>query len=143
MAKSGRNRRDHPAFGKMVDLMMEMGITDTVELFETLRDMFAGTMEQMLQEELNGHLGYDRYSHEAKSTNNRRNGSSSKRVLSQTGEYELKVPRDREGSFEPQLIRRGEKDISEIEGKIMSMYAKGMSDRDISATVEDIYGFSC
>ena len=74
-------------------------------------------------------------------TNNRRNGYGNKSLKTTMGEVEIDVPRDRDASFEPQLIPKRTRDVSAIESKVLSMYAKGMSQRDISATIEDIYGF--
>ncbi|MCF0110365.1 MAG: IS256 family transposase, partial [Erysipelotrichaceae bacterium] len=93
------------------------------------------------QGELNNHLGYDSNSKEYKETENRRNGYGKKTVNTGYGEVEIEVPRDRDGSFEPQLIKKRQKNVSGIEDKVLSMYARGMSQRDISSTIEEIYGF--
>ena len=128
---------------QMMELVRELGITNAVELSEALRDMFAGTLEEMLKAELDEHLGYGRHDQQPKETSNRRNGTAAKTVrTAHSGELELKVPRDRDGSFQPQVVKKGQNDISEVQGKVMSMYAKGMSDRDISEVIEEIYGFS-
>lgn len=108
---------------------------------EALKDVFAPVFEAMLQGEMNGHLGYESNAKGDKNTENRRNGYITKKVKTSMGEMDVEVPRDRDASFEPQLIPKRTKDISDIDGKILSMYAKGMSQRDISATIEDIYGF--
>ena len=127
----------------MMDVVRELGITSAHDLYEALRDMFAGTMEDMLKAELDEHLGYEKHDQSPKGTLNRRNGTIAKRVKTEhTGELIIDVPRDREGSFEPQMIKKGQSDVSEIQSKVMSMYAKGLSDRDISAIIQDIYGFS-
>ena len=125
----------------MMEIVREEGITSISELYETLRDMFAGTMEDMLKVELDEHLGYEKHDQQPKETSNRRNGTTTKKVRSHEGELELSIPRDREGSFEPKLVKKGQNDVSSIQEKVMSMYAKGMSDRDISAIIQDIYGF--
>ncbi len=125
----------------MMEMVGELGITNANELFIAMRDMFAGTLEDMLKAELDEHLGYEKHDQQPKQTANRRNGTSEKKVRSHSGEMELHIPRDREGGFEPQVIRKGQNDISEIQEKVMSMYAKGLSDRDISAVIKDIYGF--
>ena len=88
---------------------------------------------------MDGHLGYDRY--ERSDEPNYRNGTKSKRVRSKYGEFEVDVPQDRQSSFEPQALPKRKKDISAIDDKIISMYAKGMTVRQISETIEDIYGF--
>ena len=126
----------------MMEMVRELGITDANELYTAMRDLFAETMEEMLKAELDEHLGYEKHDQEPKETTNRRNGTTPKKVHAHAGEIELNIPRDREGSFEPRLVKKGQSDISSIHEKVMSMYAKGLSDRDISAVIEDIYGFS-
>lgn len=106
-----------------------------------LKDIFGPMFEAMLQGEMNAHLGYSNNSKEKKDTNNRRNGYIDKSVKTSLGEMNIAVPRDRDGSFEPVIIPKRTKDISDIDRKVISMYAKGMSQRDISDTIEDIYGF--
>ena len=97
--------------------------------------------EAMLQGEMKSHLGYENNDKNEKEDNNRRNGYSSKTLKTTYGEIPIDVPRDRDASFEPKIIPKRTKDISGIENKVLSMYAKGMSQRDIADTVADIYGF--
>lgn len=108
---------------------------------DALKDIFGPMFEAMLQGEMNNHLGYENNDKREKTTDNRRNGYISKNVKTSMGEMSINVPRDRDGSFEPQIIPKRSKDISDIDRKVLSMYAKGMSQRDISSTIEDIYGF--
>ena len=108
---------------------------------DALRDVFGPMFEAMLQGEMDNHLGYEANDHGSKRTDNRRNGYSKKTVRTSYGEIPVSVPRDRESTFEPQVIPKRVKDISGIEDKVLSMYAKGMSQRDIADTIEDIYGF--
>ena len=112
------------------------------EMNNALKDLFGPLMESMLQGELNHHLGYESHDKGPKKDANRRNGYGKKILKTTQGEVEIEVPRDRNGSFEPQLVQKRQRDISAIEQKVLSMYARGMSQRDISATIEDIYGFS-
>lgn len=97
----------------------------------------------MLQAELDEHLGYGEYDREGRpdGATNYRNGTKTKRIRSSAGEIEINVPQDRESSFEPQVVPKQGKDISAIEEKVISMYAKGMSTTQISDVIEDIYGF--
>lgn len=111
------------------------------DMQDALKDIFGPMFEAMLQGEMNNHLGYESNDHGIKTTDNRRNGYTNKKVKTSAGEVDIKVPRDRDSSFEPQLIPKRQKDVSEIEEKILAMYAKGMSQRDIAETIEDIYGF--
>ena len=109
------------------------------DIQEALKDLLGDTMEELLKAELDEHLDYE-YGEKPLSLNTR-NGSSKKTVKSSYGNIDLNIPRDREGSFEPQSLRKYEKDISNIENQIISMYAKGMTTRDISSHIKDIYGF--
>ena len=111
------------------------------DIQDMLKSLFADTMEDMLKAELDCELGYKKNSQESKATDNRRNGSYPKKVTSNMGEIELNIPRDRKGEYEPELIPKGSHDVSELEEKVLSLYAKGTSDRDISDVVNDIYGF--
>ncbi|CEE03052.1 transposase [Caldibacillus thermoamylovorans] len=107
-----------------------------------LKDIFGPMFETMLKGELNHHLGYETNDKDEKETENRRNGYGKKTIKTNLGEVDIKVPRDRDGSFRPELIPKRKKDVSAIENKVISMYARRMSQRDISSTIEDIYGFS-
>ena len=90
-----------------------------------LRDIFGPMFEAMLQGEMEGHLGYESNERGIKGSRNRRNGYTDKTVKSGMGEIEIRTPRDREGSFEPRIIPKRTKDISGIEGKVLTMYARG------------------
>lgn len=96
--------------------------------------------EQMLEAELTGHLGYEKHSPEGNNSGNSRNGRTGKTVRSGFGELSLDTPRDRQGTFEPQLVKKGQSDITDFDEKIISMYAKGMTTRDIQEHVKDFYG---
>lgn len=111
------------------------------EMQDALRDIFGPMFEAMLQGEMDSHLGYDSNDHGPKSTTNRRNGYNSKTLKTTMGEVEIQAPRDRDGSFDPQIIPKRTTDVSGIEDKVLTMYAKGMSQRDIADTIEEIYGF--
>lgn len=111
------------------------------DMQNALKDIFGPMFEAMLQGEMNAHLGYESNDHKPKETENRRNGYINKSVHTSAGDVDIKVPRDRDASFEPQLIEKRQRDVSGIEDKVLSMYARGMSQRDIASTVEDIYGF--
>ena len=111
------------------------------EMQDALRDVFGPMFEAMLQGEMDSHLGYESNDHGPKDTDNRRNGYTSKTVKTTMGDVEIQSPRDRDGSFDPQIIPKRTKDVSGIEDKVLTMYAKGMSERDIADTIEEIYGF--
>ena len=116
--------------------------TNKTEIEDALKDIFAPMLEAILQGEMDNHLGYASNDHGTKDTDNRRNGYIEKTVRSSYGEIPVSVPRDRDGSFEPQVIPKRSKDITGIEDKVLGMYARGMSQRDISSTIEDMYGFT-
>ncbi|MDY3007407.1 IS256 family transposase, partial [Anaerococcus porci] len=109
------------------------------DIQEALKDLLGDTMQELLKAELDEHLDYE-YGEKPLSLNTR-NGTSKKTVRSSYGNIELNIPRDREGTFEPQSLKKYEKDISNIENQIISMYGKGMTTRDISSHIKDIYGF--
>lgn len=111
------------------------------EMQEALKDIFGPMFEAMLQGELSAHLGYESNERGEKLTTNRRNGYNQKTLKTTAGDLKIQVPRDREGSFEPRLVAKRQRDVSAIEDKVLSMCAKGMSQRDISEMIEDIYGF--
>lgn len=120
-------------------LLQEYDIETAEDIQDALKDLLSGTVQEMLEAEMDAHLGYGKY--ERSEETNYRNGTKPKRVRSKYGEFEVEVPQDRQSSFEPQIIQKRKKDISGIDDKIISMYAKGMSTRQISETIEDIYGF--
>ena len=111
------------------------------EMQDALKDIFGPMFEAMLQGEMDNHLGYTSNDHGEKETENRRNGYTNKKIKTTMGEVEIQTPRDRDGSFEPQVLPKRHKDVSGIEDKVLSMYARGMSQRDIAETIKDIYGF--
>lgn len=123
----------------IASLIEEYDIKTAEDIQDALKDLLGGTIESMLKAELDNHLGYDPY--ERTENSNSRNGSKSKKLRSKYGEIEVNVPQDRENSFEPKIVKKRQKDISQIEDKIITMYAKGLSTRQISEQIEDIYGF--
>ena len=119
----------------------EYDIKSASDIEAALLDMFGGFIEQALEAELDQHLGYSRYDFRHKSTSNTRNGRKPKTIQTRLGETTVQAPRDREGSFQPQIIPKRQTNVIGIEDKILSLYAKGLSTRDISKTLEEIYGF--
>ena len=111
------------------------------DMENALKDIFAPMFEAMLNGEMNSHLGYKNNSKSEKNNDNRRNGYSEKTLKTSGGKVEIAVPRDRNSSFESVIIPKYKKDVSSIESKVLTMYAKGLSQRDIADVIEDIYGF--
>lgn len=102
--------------------------------------MLGNMVEQMLEKEMEEHLGYEKHAIEGRNSGNSRNGKNKKAVQSSYGNLEIDVPRDRSGDFEPQLVKKRQRSINAFDEKIISMYAKGLSTRDIQAHIQEIYG---
>lgn len=135
-------RKERLSEGKkniIADLIREYDIQSAEDIQDALKDLLGGTIESMLTAELDNHLGYDEY--ERSDSSNARNGKKQKQIRSKYGEMTIDIPQDRNSSFEPKVVKKRQKDISNIENKIISMYAKGLTTRQISDQVEDIYGF--
>ena len=122
-------------------LLEEYDIETADDIQEALKDLLGGTIKSMLESEMDEHLGYKNY--ERNENNNYRNGTKKKTLRSNYGEFEIDVPQDRQSSFEPEVVKKRQKDISNIDQKIISMYAKGMTTRQIAEQMEEIYGFEC
>ncbi|MEX6218372.1 IS256 family transposase [Mammaliicoccus sciuri] len=137
-----RKKRDPKSVELANRIIAEYAPESVEDMENALKDVFGPMFEAMLQGEMNNHLGYSSNDKSDKITENRRNGYGNKTLNTTKGNIEINVPRDRDASFEPQLIKKRQRDVSEIEDKVISMFAKGMSQRDISSTIEDIYGFS-
>ena len=111
------------------------------DMQDALKDIFGPMFKAMLQGEMDSHLGYQNNERGEKQSTNRRNGYTQKTLKTTTGDVPIQVPRDRDESFEPVVVPKRKRDVSAIEDKVLAMYAKGMSQRDIAETIEDIYGF--
>ena len=120
-------------------LLEEYDIKSAKDIEDALKDLLGGTIQEMLESEMDEHLGYHEY--ERSDNPDYRNGKKTKKIRGSFGETEIEVSQDRDGSFEPKVVKKRQKDISGIEQKIISLYAKGMTTRQISETIEDIYGF--
>ena len=120
----------------------DISIKDGTDVNGIMRDMMSVLLEGALDEELDEELGYSKYDYRNKETDNSRNGHSSKTMHTSYGDMDVAIPRDRNGDYEPQLIKKYQNTVTQdMEEKILSMYAKGMTTRQISETIEDIYGF--
>ena len=120
-------------------LIEEYDIKSAEDIQTALRDLLGGTIQEMMEAEMDEHLGYEPY--ERSDSENSRNGKKTKKLRSTYGEVEVEVPQDRESSFEPKVVKKRQKDISAIDQKIISMYARGMTTRQISEQIDEIYGF--
>lgn len=127
---------------KLKELIAEYGIKDMNDVHEFVKKLTAETIQAALDAELDSELGYSKYDYKNKQTSNSRNGHSSKTVQGSMGEMELQIPRDREGEFEPQLVKKHQTDISSIEDKVIFLYSQGVSTRDIQKTMQEMYGIN-
>ena len=135
-------RRRHMSEGKkniIASLIQEYDIKNAQDIHEALKDLLGGTLKEMLEAEMTEHLGYQEY--ERSQNKNYRNGIKPKTVRSTHGEFEIDVPQDRDSSFAPKIVGKRKKYIYGVEDKIIAMYARGLSTRQISEQIEDIYGF--
>jgi len=105
-----------------------------------IKSLIKNVVEAALEAEMNDHLGYDKNTKSEKQTSNKRNGHSLKKLKSDDGEIELTIPRDRESEFEPQFLEKYQRRLSCLDDKIISLYSRGMSTRDIQAEIKDMYG---
>ncbi|MNM75990.1 Transposase, Mutator family [compost metagenome] len=105
-----------------------------------LKELFAETLQEMLEGEMDTHLGYEKHEVKAKMTPNSRNGKSKKTVVSEYGEQEISVPRDRLCEFEPLVVQKHQKNVTGIEDQIIALYAKGVSTREIQDHLQNLYG---
>ncbi len=136
-----KQKRDPRTVAIAKAILEQYNCKNVEDMQDAIKDIFGPMFEAMLQGEMDSHMGYESNDHGPKSTENRRNGYNSKTLKSTYGDIPVEVPRDRDASFEPQVIPKRTRDVSGIEDKVLSMYARGMSQRDIADTVEDIYGF--
>jgi putative transposase len=124
----------------MRQLIEERGIKDITGVQALVKELTAGLIQEAMDAELDEELGYSKYDYKNKQTENSRNGSYKKTVSSSQGDVELTVPRDRNGDYEPQIVKKHQMDISAIEDKIIFLYSQGTSTRDIEKTMQEMYG---
>lgn len=136
-----RQRKLTPERREFINSLLEhYNPKDAAGVQEMLKDLLGDTLQGMLEAELDDQLGYSKYDYKNKDTDDSRNGYSKKTVTSSFGDIGLDIPRDRKGEFEPQVVKKNQTDVSNIEDQVLSMYAKGMTTRDISTHLKDIYG---
>jgi putative transposase len=139
--RKGKRRIDLPSAEKVQEeLSKAENMDDFFGKEGIFAKLFANTLEQMLEAELSEHLGYEPYEASGRNSGNSRNGKYSKKVRSSDGDVEIQVPRDREGSFEPHIVPKYGNNTNELEEKILGLYAKGISTRDIQDTLAELYG---
>ncbi len=141
MTRRKRSPEENERRAKIRELLLSSNISSMEDIQDLFKETIAEFMESGLEAELDDELGYGRYDYRNKDTDNSRNGHSSKTLRTSYGDVDVAVPRDRKGEFEPQLLKKNQTSISQdIEEKILSMYAKGMTTGDIETHIQDIYG---
>ena len=141
MSRKNRGPEEQARRAKIRELLQESNISSMDDIQNLFKETIAEFMENGLESELDEELGYSKYDHKNKDTDNSRNGHSSKTLRTSFGDVDVSAPRDRKGEFEPQLLKKNQTSISQdIEEKILSMYAKRMSTGDIESHIRDIYG---
>ena len=141
MPRRKRSPEENERRARIRELLLSSNISSMEDIQDLFKETIAEFMESGLEAELDDELGYGRYDYRNKDTDNSRNGHSSKTLRTSYGDVEVAVPRDRKGEFEPQLLKKNQTSVSQdIEEKILSMYAKGMTTRDIETHIQDIYG---
>ena len=141
MGRKNRSPEENERRAKIRELLQARNISSMDDIQNLFKETIAEFMENGLDAELDEELGYSKYDYQNKDTDNSRNGHSSKTLRASFGEVDVSIPRDRKGEFEPQLLKKNQASVSQdIEEKILSMYAKGMSTSDIESHIRDIYG---
>jgi putative transposase len=126
---------------KLLAMLQEAGINEVSGVQDLFKEMVSTVLENGLEAELEDELGYSKYDYRNKETDNSRNGYSEKTIKTSLGDMDISIPRDRKGEFEPQIIKKQQTTLSgDIEEKILSMYAKGMTTGDIESHIREIYG---
>lgn len=138
-----RINAEDEAMNNLVKAVLKSGDVKTVfDVEDKLKKSFGKIIQEMLEAEMTEHLGHDKYEYTKENKENYRNGSSKKKVKSNLGQLELNIPRDRNGNFEPMIVPKNSRDISNIEQQIINLYGMGNSTREISNFIEELYGFS-
>ena len=141
MGRKNRSPEENERRAKIRELLQARNISSMDDIQNLFKETIAEFMENGLDAELDDELGYSKYDYKNNETDNSRNGHSSKTLRTSFGDVEVSIPRDRKGEYEPQLLKKNQTSISQdIEEKILSMYAKGMTTSDIENHIRDIYG---
>ena len=137
MARKSRTPEENERRAKIRELLQSSNISS----MDDIQDLFKETIAEFMENGLDDELGYSKYDYPNKDTDNSRNGHSSKTLRTSFGDVEVAIPRDRKGEFEPKVLKKNQTSVGQdIEEKILSMYAKGMTTGDMEAHIQDIYG---
>jgi len=137
-------RKQRAPLPSVEKIRQELGQAETIDDFfgkeGIFARLFADTLEQMLEAELTAQLGYEKYEAQGRNSGNSRNGKTSRKLRTSSGDMDIEVPRDRNGDFQSKVLAKHQTSSNELEAKILALYAKGLSTRDIQTTLEDLYG---
>ena len=141
MAKKKELTEEEKIDNQILDLLIQKGIRTAPEISKTLNEMYGKIVQRLLNVEFDEFMEYEKGSHEDKKDGNRRNGVSSKgkKVKTDNGEIVIRPPRDRDGKFEPQVVKKRQKVLEGFDSLVISLYAKGVSLADIKDTIAQIY----
>lgn len=141
MARKNELSEEEKIDNQILDLLIKKGIKTAPEISNTLNKMYGKVVQRLIDEEFNEFMEYEKGSHGKKKSENRRNGSTSKgkKVKTDNGEITIIPPRDREGKFEPQIIKKRQRVLEGFDSLVISLYAKGNSLKDIKETIREIY----
>ena len=125
---------------RLLEILQEnYDIESAQDLSSAIKDLFKDSLQEMMNAEFDSSMGYSKYDKKTDKTNYR-NGSTKKTLKSEFGEFEFETPRDRNGEFEPKIVPKNKRDVSGIEDKIISLYGRGLSTREINEQIQDLYG---
>lgn len=125
---------------KILEILQEnYQIESAQDLSSAIKDLFKDSLQEMMNAEFETSMGYKKYDNKVEKTNYR-NGATKKKLKSEFGEFEFETPRDRNGEFEPRIVPKNKRDVSGIEDKIISLYGRGLSTREINEQIKDLYG---
>lgn len=133
----GKKKLNNEEVAKLI--LENYNIKSPMDIQEALKDIFKDSLQTALNAEFDNNMGYDRYDNKSEKTNYR-NGYSKKTVRSSFGDVDLQIPRDRNAEFDPKIVPKNKRDASDIEQKVIALYGRGMTTRDINETIKDIYG---
>ncbi|OOM82500.1 transposase, mutator family [Clostridium puniceum] len=122
------------------EYIKDQNFTNANDILDALKEMFRDVLQESLEAEMDEALGYGKYNNVEKTNNNSRNGYSKKTVKTELGPVNINIPRDRNGDFQPKIVAKHQRSVNGIEDKILGLYATGMTTRDISEQIKELYG---
>ena len=134
-----KDKREKELDGLVDDLLKDHRPEDILNQDGLVQELTKRLVERVLEGEMTEHLGYEKHASEGRNGGNSRNGKTSERIKTGTTEHEIEVPRDREGDFEPTLVPKGRRRLPGFDDKVIALYARGLTTREIQAGLQEIY----